>query len=986
MATKNKMQQPKQRLIYSQDASMNFSASSMNNNNNNNNTHSDLMNLFKSSASLSRSLRNATTKTGANAVQKDSLFKSSGDLIMNNTNTYTARSFKGGASSTSKCVFAQTMPNFKPSNTSISSKASFKPAVSSSSRQIQIRNIIHDYTNVDVNSDTYNILSALTSHKRATNLDILDDYEVWKTNHFNNTEKNVKRVISELQCLLQNTKDEIFSKFTMQNESLIPLTQIDIDNVTSFYNNVIIKRNESITQTHMNVLELFTKCCTEIKNKIALLIRELDLTGYMLQEEIKSLTDEKTLYIIKLTECKKKYYTKIINEIRDNEMQIVNNSKHEHNNFIQRWKNIKLNNYFIELKTFLSSTAIIDNSERYILIDNMKRDQMAIYAKRKSLIFDKLFKLSYEDITTKNIETISKELDDIYTEAEKIFINHIQLLVENSDNIHRMSLNEVEKFKMNVASVSYDFTVDNHNNKQYNDYDELTSIDELIDKEIMPIINTNKQNRIDYSKVLNAYIDEYDDYTNNIAIKIIAMYLSLGKLFDDHKKHMISEERKYLFSIAKATDNDDDFINEKEEIIKGHVSKMAQCETKEQLDELLSNCFQVMDELEKEYRTYFQTIDELFTSHDNVITNVFNEYESKVLQVFGYYTLDHKYEIEKRRVIENDFCIKKKEAEIAHEEALQAEEEAKNAEKQGKKPKAPVKKVNDKKSSSKKQDDNTQPPREILTYTSKLNNEYLIDFTCDELIRHLLRNVIYNRDDDIFELKPKTPEELERLRKEKEEREQREKELNENPKAKKPGSRASKKDNKKERVDTQQSLPSESNVDYYTAFDPYKADSNKVFSSPVSQTDVKLLSEENCFNEVNIVKGVCELFDKLTDAIVEAKRRKIEESHVEDNERREEALTELDLRLKLLAPKKGKIEVEQYDERLSEIELIEKKRKREEMIKKQKEEEERKKNGEVKEDDVKGEEQTQEVEVQNTEKSTGKKKESKKEIKGTNKK
>ena len=969
MATKsklNQLKQPKQRLIYSQDASMNFSSSSMNNNN------SDIMNLFKSSASLSRSLRNANATT----AQKGSLFKSSGDLIMNNT----VPSFKG----TSNC-FAQTMPNFKSNNTSLGSKASFKSAVSSSSRQIQIRNIIHDYTNVDVNNETYNILSTLTMHKREQNLDILDDYEVWKTNHFNETEKHVKRVISELQCLLQNTKDEIFSKFTMHNESLIPLTQTDIDNVTLFYNNVITKRKESITQTHTKVMELFTKCCNDIKNKIALLIRELDLTGYMLQEEIKALTDEKTLYIIKLTDCKKKYYTKIINEIRDSEMEIVNNSKQEHYNFILRWKNIKLNNYFAELKTFLSSNEIVDNSERYVLIENMKLDQIQIYERRRALIFEKLFKLPYEDITTKNIEMISKELDDIYSEAEKIFINHIQLLVQNSDSIHVMSLNEVEKFKSNVASVSYDFTVDNHNNKQYNDYDELTSIDDLIHKEITPIINENKQNRIDYSKILNAYIDEYDDYTNNIAIKIIALYLSLGKLFDEHKKYMTSEERKYLFSIAKATDNDEDFINEKEEIIKGHVSKMSQCNTKEELDELLSNCFQVMDELEKEYRTYFQTIDELFTSHEGIITNVFNVYESKVLQVFGYYTLDRKFEIEKRRAIENDFCIKKREAELAHEEALQAEEEAKTAEKQGKKPKGVVKKVDNKKS-SKKQDENQQPPREILTYKSKLSNEYYIDFTCDELIRHFLRNVIYNRDDDIFELKPKTPEELERLRKEKEEREQREKELNENPKAKKPGSRASKKaDNKKERVDTQQSLPSESNIDFYNAFDPYKADSNKVFTSPVSKTDVKLLSEENGFNEENIVKGVCELFERLTDAIVDARKRKVEESHVEDNERREEALTELDMRLKLLAPKKGKIEVEEYDERLSEIELMEKKRKREEMIQKQKEEEERAKNAEIKEDDIKAEEQGQEVEVQNTEKSANKKKENKKEVKSTNK-
>ena len=220
------------------------------------------------------------------------------------------------------------------------------------------------------------------------------------------------------------------------------------------------------------------------------------------------------------------------------------------------------------------------------------------------------------------------------------------------------------------------------------------------------------------------------------------------------------------------------------------------------------------------------------------------------------------------------FALKKKEAEIAREEALQAEEEAKNAEKQGKKAKAPVKKVDNKKSSKKPTDESQLPLREILTYKSKLNNEYCIDFTCDELIRHFLRNVIYNRDDDIFELKPKTPEELERLRKEKEEREQREKELNDNPKAKKPGSRASKKAEKKDRADTQQSLPSESNIDFYNVFDPYKADSNKVFTSPVSKTDIKLLSEDNYFNEENIVKGVCELFERLTDAIVDARRKR----------------------------------------------------------------------------------------------------------------
>jgi len=43
-------------------------------------------------------------------------------------------------------------------------------------------------------------------------------------------------------------------------------------------------------------------------------------------------------------------------------------------------------------------------------------------------------------------------------------------------------------------------------------------------------------------------------------------------------------------------------------------------------------------------------------------------------------------------------------------------------------------------------------------------------------------------------------------------------------------------------------------------------------------------------------------------------------SKISDNERREESLTELDMRLKSLAPRKGKIEVEVYDKRIMEIE------------------------------------------------------------------
>ena len=57
-----------------------------------------------------------------------------------------------------------------------------------------------------------------------------------------------------------------------------------------------------------------------------------------------------------------------------------------------------------------------------------------------------------------------------------------------------------------------------------------------------------------------------------------------------------------------------------------------------------------------------------------------------------------------------------------------------------------------------------------------------------------------------------------------------------------------------------------------------------------------------------------------TEKVLESFKYVIETSKIADNDRREELLSELDIRLKSLAPRKGKIEVEDYDKRILEIE------------------------------------------------------------------
>ena len=55
------------------------------------------------------------------------------------------------------------------------------------------------------------------------------------------------------------------------------------------------------------------------------------------------------------------------------------------------------------MKKLLQSKDCIDNTERGNLIKNLKDSQVEIYNKRNQLIFEKLFKLQFEEITTKGI-------------------------------------------------------------------------------------------------------------------------------------------------------------------------------------------------------------------------------------------------------------------------------------------------------------------------------------------------------------------------------------------------------------------------------------------------------------------------------------------------------------------------------------------------------------------------------------------------------
>jgi hypothetical protein len=128
----------------------------------------------------------------------------------------------------------------------------------------------------------------------------------------------------------------------------------------------------------------------------------------------------------------------------------------------------------------------------------------------------------------------------------------------------------------------------------------------------------------------------------------------------------------------------------------------------------------------------------------------------------------------------------------------------------------------------------------------------------------------------------------------------------------------------KEPPKPQEQNPEEA-INYLTAYDPYNANHEIKFTSPLGLNNEKLLSEVNEFNSETISQGFNALFEKINDKINSNHISNVNDAKIKDQETREEQLSDLDIRLKSLSPRKGKIEVEDYDNRINELEKHEKK-------------------------------------------------------------
>ena len=162
MMAEKTFNKPKQKMVYSKDSSLNFG---------NQTNPSSLFGYFKSSSALARSIRSTTEATST--IGKS--LKSTGAMILNQSGRSTLSNFHKPNANLPNTIM-NNRPFEEEKNKTFSKGwiiISIQPQNQKKKINIKIRNISHNYADIDVNEYAYNVLSNLKSKKSMQNLDSL---------------------------------------------------------------------------------------------------------------------------------------------------------------------------------------------------------------------------------------------------------------------------------------------------------------------------------------------------------------------------------------------------------------------------------------------------------------------------------------------------------------------------------------------------------------------------------------------------------------------------------------------------------------------------------------------------------------------------------------------------------------------------------------------------------------------------------------------
>lgn len=175
------------------------------------------------------------------------------------------------------------------------------------------------------------------------------------------------------------------------------------------------------------------------------------------------------------------------------------------------------------------------------------------------------------------------------------------------------------------------------------------------------------------------------------------------------------------------------------------VTEMKQAIHHVQLNQKLQECFDLLDQIQKSFRNYNVDYIKILNAHPDTMNQFYNDYEADVAGSYQIYKQERREEIEEKLRIETEKkqaklqaeALAKYEAEQAAEEAKRAAEEAKTG-KPAAKAKAPPAKKGGKDPGVPELDVPQLEVPKVTDFKSEMQNEYIRERPLQEIIDNLM--------------------------------------------------------------------------------------------------------------------------------------------------------------------------------------------------------------------------------------------------------
>ena len=283
----------------------------------------------------------------------------------------------------------------------------------------------------------------------------------------------------------------------------------------------------------------------------------------------------------------------------------------------QRWRQVHHDQCVQDFLATLNSPQFVNPSDRIALLEELKSRQEEVFAKRLELL-EELRTMPASKWSKEAVEALLKSGETLNDEAQKFYDEKIQEIVSFQATVDAEAEELLEKLRVKLGY-----------------YKARPDIASFLEQQCTPLVLKRKEESKALLGKCIQFLEKTDIRANDVLQNITLYARDLGEVMDQHKATFKEEEQKHELALASRGDLMDEKVDGIEDTLKATTQEARESITLPDLDKNVQKCFELLDLIGSEYRSYTKEATDLVLGHVSAIKVTFHNFQEKVGKAFG---------------------------------------------------------------------------------------------------------------------------------------------------------------------------------------------------------------------------------------------------------------------------------------------------------------------------------------------------------------